>query len=181
MNFHAEKLSKQLLNVATRVRFRRTKSTAAAADGRRQLAPAGRKRSGRAFFASCIRRRHGYIANLTPNEYVALMGASAEPEGDMLQCLEERWLRGLTWQPLRLNVGRTPGGIWQTMAPFYTEDVQKATFLGGKHQAVVRVQLFLPPGGSAASHAGAGELATAGLTSRCGGHTVPLAGAKVTL
>jgi len=177
MNFHLEKLKKQLMNVANRVRFHPPRSTEMYSTGLQQLVPSSHRRAGRAYFAACLHRRRGYIALLAPLDYLRLTTSKPEDTIETYDELEEQWLRGLTWKPFPVNIKQGADG-WAVSKPFHSDSIVRAAFLHNKGQRVVRVQLYPD---SEATYEGVTELSKTGVLSKHGKHRIPLIGVKVTL
>lgn len=94
--------------------------------------------SNRAFFASCVYRRRGYIAQVEVSDFVNLISnplLKPERQEELLNA----WLRGAVWQPL-LCMGRVEGDRW-ILDSFKGGDI--AVFLDGR-QRFLNIQLLEP-------------------------------------
>jgi hypothetical protein len=83
-----------------------------------------------AYFQDCRQRRQGYLFSTTPEAFVELNHKPLAPK--QRELLEDRWLRGVMWQPMLIKVkpttyqGEAAWEVWEN------PDWAIATFLAEK-------------------------------------------------
>ena len=86
----------------------------------------------------CVRRRRGYLIAAKPEEFKLLSPLGGQLSKEVSERLEERWLRGAMWLPLRL-IAVADSCDWRVQD---SPDHQVATFLEGKGIPTLYAQVF---------------------------------------